>query len=341
MVDKKIKVFGFGQSNSGVTYHRIAMPLGWMDDIEGMVSNVINPEWVGDKFDLVIFNRLNPYQDQIGLIRQGFGCKVVIDIDDHWHLPTNHINYEDYLHHGKLIERNLYESDLVTCTHERLADICRKFNNNVQVLPNALPYGDDQFTINKVEDDSIRFFWAGGCTHLDDLRILKNPIRRLMAHKSKIKMVIGGYDDCNDISKYIWDKMTDAFTANRTLNHQILPSMPVNKYMTMYDHADVMLIPLVANNWSANKSNLKLLEAAAKKVPVICQKVAPYSDDMDAPVLWVEKQEDWYKHMNYFINNKNSIIDYGEKIHEWAVSKYNLRDVNIKRREAYASLCKV
>jgi hypothetical protein len=151
-------------------------------------------------------------------------------------------------------------------------------------------------------------------------------------------MVIGGYDQSNYMSKLIWDRMTDYFTANRSLDHEILPSLPVTQYMSMYDHADVMLVPLVANDWSANKSNLKLLEAAAKKVPVICQKVAPYSDDFDAPVLWVEKQEDWYKHMNFFINNKNAIIEYGEKIYEWAISKYHLKDVNIRRRQAYASL---
>jgi hypothetical protein len=340
MDDKKIKIFGFGQKDSGVTYHRIALPLGFMDNVEGMVSNALMREQIGDSFDIFLYNRVNPYSNEIGLIRQGFGCKIVMDIDDDWNLPTNHINYWDYKNHAPIIEKNLYDADMVTVTHERLADKVRKFNNNVHIFPNALPFGEDQFQVNKTESDRVRFFWAGGCTHVEDLRILKNPVRRLKGHFYDVQMVIGGYDESNSISKHIWDTMTDFMTANRSLKHEILRTLPVTEYLKMYDSADVMLIPLVANDWSAYKSNLKILEAASKKVPVICQGVPPYSDDADAPVLWVKTQDDWYRHMNFYINNKNAILDHGEKLYEWAVKKYSLRKINKNRRQAFADLLK-
>jgi hypothetical protein len=79
------------------------------------------------------------------------------------------------------------------------------------------------------------------------------------------------------------------------------------------------------------------LEAACKKVPVICSKVAPYSND-DAPVLWVEKQSDWYKNMNYLINNKQACIDYGERLYEWAIREYNFADINGRRKAAFENL---
>jgi glycosyltransferase involved in cell wall biosynthesis len=107
--------------------------------------------------------------------------------------------------------------------------------------------------------------------------------------------------------------------------------------MGMYSHADIMLVPLEDSEWHGCKSNLKLLEAACKKIPVICSDVEPYSND-DAPVLWVEKQSDWYKHMNFLINNPKECINLGNKLYEWAIKNYNFADINGRRKAAFENL---
>jgi glycosyltransferase involved in cell wall biosynthesis len=238
------------------------------------------------------------------------------------------------------IEQNLMDADLVTCTHQRLAERIYPLNKNVLILPNAIPFDVYQFTSEKVEDDKIRIFWCGGITHEGDLEILKNPVRRLMAHKDKIKMVIGGYNDENQLSKWLWDKMVSYFTNSKKLEHFILKGTTPDKYMSMYEQADIMLVPLLGSKWAAGKSNLKLLEAAVKGVPVICSAVEPYINDFDAPVLWVYNQSDWYKHLNFLINDKQARLEYGQKITEWAKRKYNLSEVNITRKAAFADLIK-
>ena len=111
------------------------------------------------------------------------------------------------------------------------------------------------------ESDKIRIFWCGGITHEGDLEILKNPIKRLSAHKDKIKMVIGGYDDANDMSKFIWEKMVSYFTSARQLPYHIVKGTTPDKYMEMYQNADIMLIPLLSSEWASCKSNLKILDS--------------------------------------------------------------------------------
>jgi hypothetical protein len=111
-----------------------------------------------------------------------------------------------------------------------------------------------------------------------------------------------------------------------------------NNYMQLYEYGDIGLVPLEKSDWHGSKSNLKLLELASKKIPAIVSKVEPYSLDTDAPVLWVESQKDWFKHINFFINNPEQIKIYGEKIYQWAVKKYNIKDVNEIRRKAFADL---
>jgi len=54
----------------------------------------------------------------------------------------------------------------------------------------------------------------------------------------------------------------------------------------------------------------------------------------------VNSQKDWYIHLKDLILNPNKRLDYGEKIHEWAKSKYNLIDINESRKAAFDNLIK-
>lgn len=49
--------------------------------------------------------------------REMTGAKVVMDIDDYWHLPPNHILYHQYHDIAPLIRANLCAADLVTVTN--------------------------------------------------------------------------------------------------------------------------------------------------------------------------------------------------------------------------------
>ena len=108
----------------------------------------------------------------------------------------------------------------------------------------------------------------------------------------------------------------------------------------MYENADICVIPLEQSDWHACKSNLKILEAASKRLPVIVSNVPPYNIDADAPVLWVNKQSDWFNYINLLVNNPNLREQLGNALYEWAKKKYNFTEVNNSRRQAYSNLYK-
>lgn len=335
-----MRILGFGNRMSGVTLHRITLPLAYMSDIVGQVTDIPTIEMLEENWDILFYNRLSPLDQDWEEVHKQMNCKIVMDMDDDWLLPPNHLNYYDYLERKPIIENNFRYADLVTCTNQNIADRIYPFNKNIQIFPNALPYGYHQFTEDKREDERVRIFWAGGVTHQHDLEILKYPLQRLKPLASKIKMVLGGYNDTDALTKYLWDQMFNSFTCNGQLPYTKLHSLEPINYMQHYEWADIMLVPLENSRWHSCKSNLKLLEAACKKVPVICSKVEPYTLDMTAPVLWVEKQTDWFKHIKDLILNPNKRIEYGEKIHEWAKKNYNLFEVNKGRKQAFDNLVK-
>jgi glycosyltransferase involved in cell wall biosynthesis len=127
--------------------------------------------------------------------------------------------------------------------------------------------------------------------------------------------------------------------GGKLANRKLISELPSN-YMEHFKHADIMVVPLQESPWHASKSNLKLLEAAAKRVAVIVSDVEPYNLDKDAPVLWVKNQADWFKHLSYLVNNPDERIKMGNDLFEWAKNKYNHERINEARRSAFADLVK-
>jgi glycosyltransferase involved in cell wall biosynthesis len=329
-----MNIIGVTHKESGCGYHRVMLPLAFMNDIKGYVTNYITEDKTDD-WDILLYNRICQYDLNWKKTKELLGCQVVMDIDDHWQLPVNHLYYNTYQDIAERIERNLMQADLVTVTNSNLLNKVKQFNDNVVVMPNALPYGLNQFKDTRVKSDKVRLFWCGSISHDNDIKILKEPLKRLQGRKD-IQMVMGGYNDSDAYTKSIWDKMFSMFTGN--LPSIKLHSASPTQYMDMYNYADIVLIPLEDSEWHACKSNLKILEAAAKRLPVICSNVAPYNMDVDAPVLWVNNQKDWFRYINLLTNNPSLRENLGNELYAWASKKYNFTEINQQRYDAYKSI---
>lgn len=143
-----MKILGLTQRNSGCGYHRIILPLAFMEDVTAHITNLPLESDMQKEWDILFFNRLSVFDDKLQVLKDK-GIKIVVDMDDDWVLPPNHINYGDYLNLKPRIENNIKIADLVTCTNQRLYNRCKEFNDNVMIFPNALPYGQEQFTDEK------------------------------------------------------------------------------------------------------------------------------------------------------------------------------------------------
>lgn len=331
-----MKVLGLTQRESGCGWHRIFMPLAFMEGVKAKVTNIPTEEILAESYDILFYNRFSIWDSNIAEVKKDF--KVVVDMDDDWVLPPGHIMANGYEKFQNRIESNISNADLVTCTNKRLYDRIKPFNDNVVIVPNAIPYGHHQYSDFKEDSLALRIFWAGSVTHERDLAILRNPLKKLSTYKNQIKMVLGGYTDTDYHSKAIWQRMFSHFTNGGRLPWMRMSGTTPNEYMRHYEHADIMLVPLEESDWHACKSNLKLLEAAAKKLPVICSYVEPYKLDEDAPVLWVKKQSDWFKHLKTLIHEPQTRQELGQKLYEWASAKYNFTAINATRKEAFARL---
>lgn len=329
-----MRILAITSKHSGVGYHRIMMPLVHLPKEYAMVTDTISHEIIDNNYDILLINRVlsNIDVEAVCELRKQYGFKLVVDNDDFWELDTHHVLYETYKQLGIVdrIKGFIREADLCTCTHERLADEIYKINKNVQILPNALPYGREQYLDNKVESDKVRLFWSGSATHEHDLAILRNPMKRLLG--MPIKAVIAGY---NEIEKHLWDRMIASFTCSLKLNPTIYNYNEVHKYMAAYADSDISLIPLQETKFTGMKSNLKVLETASKKNPAIVSAVNPY---LNLPVHYVKKQSDWFKHIKDLVNDEQMRIESGEQLFEYCNKHYNFDVINSKRKDIYQQI---
>jgi hypothetical protein len=263
------------------------------------------------------------------------GFKLVVDIDDYWELFSQHLSALTYRSLGvtQVIKNYIKFADVVTTTHNRLRLEIIKINPNCYILPNALPFDKDQFTAQRNVNELVTIAHTGSITHFPDMRQLKNPIYELSKSKSfkdSTRMLLCGW---NDLNVFYWKQMADWYTAGEKLNYKILESMPVDLYMNFYQEADILLAPLLDNKFNRLKSNLKALEAGAKRIPLMAIKRAPY-DDIPT-VCWVNNWERDIKRMAF---SSQMRTDFGEANAEYVRENYDLFKINEERFAIYSKL---
>lgn len=330
-----MRILAITSKNSGVGYHRIMLPLVNMKKDYCLITDTLGEEMVDNDYDLLVINRFlsNIELGNILQWREKYGFKIVVDNDDYWDLDVTHVLFNRYKHFDipTKIKEYIIHADICTCTHERLADEIYLLNKNVHILPNALPYGEEQFQDNKVESDKVRLFWSGSGTHEKDIEILRRPMKRLS--NLPIKTVIAGY---NDTEKPIWDKMISSFTNSLKLSPTIYKYNEIQKYMAAYADSDISLIPLVDSKFNSMKSNLKVLETAAKKNPAIVSHVHPY---LGMPVHYVKNQSDWFKHIKDLTYDADQRRESGLELFNFCQKNFNFQDINNRRLDIYSKGC--
>ncbi len=169
---------------SGVGYHRLMLPIYYLEKTYAFFTDTLTDEVLEENFDIVLFNRFIPGIPLETLLekRNKYGFKMICDIDDYWILDRSHILESVYP--TQEIINHIREADLVTCTNEKLWNEIRPINSNVAILPNALPYGNDQFTDVREYTDKVKFVYTGSITHEEDIKLVQFPFKKVASDSS-------------------------------------------------------------------------------------------------------------------------------------------------------------
>jgi glycosyltransferase involved in cell wall biosynthesis len=110
-------------------------------------------------------------------------------------------------------------------------------------------------------------------------------------------------------------------------------------YGQSYALFDFCIAPLREDNFNQYKSELKIVEAAAYKLPIICSNVKPYNFHLgnEGILLCPNTFDDWYEHLNYM---KENTVERGQSNFEYCNEHHNLKTINEQRYNMLVELCK-
>lgn len=298
------------RTTTSCDYHRIILPFR---------HTHIQP-----KVPVFMFNRIASHGLDFLFKLKEQGVKIVMDIDDHYQIDPSHYLFQQFMRSGMTNQliANIKLADAVTVTTPLLASKIRHLNKNVIVVPNALPYDTDQFTKSTDFTSKSPITWCGGASHYQDLKLIQNiPVID--------KITFCGYNP--DDTEWIKIKLDHPKAIYQN-------QVGLDNYMRGYDGHKLAIAPLTDSVFNNCKSNLKVLEAGAKGIPIICSPVDPYYNSVDKEaVIYADNKTEWHSQINKMLVYKDYREDMGQKLAEHVRLNYNLADSNELRRQVLES----
>lgn len=327
----------------GCQYYRQVHPHEGLEQYEDfeitykhMYEYLPNEEFL--TYNLVHFHK-NYVSPEILIKLKVLGIKTMVDFDDYWHLPYNHLSFQHYKKNNqpfRFIEI-IKQAAYLSTTTELLAKEIRKFNKNVVVFPNCISSNNPQTFPIEIDSPIIRFGYVGGSCHLPDIELLRGINNKLHGSGLDYSLNLFGYKQESvyfDYAKVLTDN--GSYSDKLTL----YPSLPVPDYLYFYNMMDVSLVPLVANKFNSLKSELKLVEAGMFESTVICSNVMPYLPFLmhKKNAFIAENKTDWFKGMKYFIKNPQAVSDYGKQLYQDIQKHFKYENITKSRAEAYREI---
>ena len=284
-----IKVLAVGD-NGGSSYHRINLPLKFLNKEEFKVDFVDKLEHeVVQNYDVLYLRKSNVKAATLSMWRMLFGIKIIYDRDDSFEIP------KEYLNRSLLINPELKDylivADIVTTTTEKLRQEFLKYNPNVVVIPNRIPWGKEQFsekreTYEQFMNRKIKVGIVGSFYHYYDWLSIKGWMNSLINNpifKEKCEFLIGGY---NKTADNVWREFKNLGT--------FIESKDVETYIDVYKEFDIILCPLKKNHFNECKSSLKIMEACvSNSVCVLDPLYKEKNDFVDVGFPIVKDDRDW------------------------------------------------
>lgn len=319
-----MKILAHVKAMDGCTYHRIYLP-NIKADVR-FVTKLTEDDlaWC----DILNYSR-HIYESPLFLdeLRKKYGFKIVVDTDDWWETDKDHPKHAWWNNSniGLQIRQHLLNADAVTCTGEYLASLVP---NKTYIIPNMLPYGDGQFAVRKSRNsDRVRLLYASTIMNYKNTELIAGAMQRL-SHLN-IEVVILGYSE-NPLFEYLIKYLT----ADKKIPFTLVPWADSKEYMLNYT-GDIGIIPSKDSKFNRCKSNIKVLEFASQKIPVIASKCAPY---LDLPIHYASNENQWVDRITSLVESAELRKKSGEDLYKFCLNNYDLNKSLDKRYSVYEQI---
>jgi len=243
------------------------------------------------------------------------GKRVVLELDDNLihSIPKYNPASQTYgtgKHDTKLLLQAMELAERVIVSSPNLADVVRKYNENVHVAQNALANEDfarykRPITVGRKRNNEFRIGFAGSLSHYGDLAMIAKPVSDFVRAHADVKLVIFGGEDLLKAFPYDVRMKIEHVAAIDATQGQMAKSATYRDAIMPRYYAqlgkldlDVAIAPLEPNSFNAARSKLKALEYGMAAFPVLASRFGPFREYMaesDCAIATSASDAEWTK----------------------------------------------
>jgi glycosyltransferase involved in cell wall biosynthesis len=221
--------------------------------------------------------------------------------------------YRTYHWHSSLdtVETAAGIADLVTVTTESLAEILRKHNPEVAVIPNmiseALLSWPRPKPVTHGRRRRVTIGWRGGASHALDVQVIAPAVRKVLKGCPWARLLVVGTD------------FRPSFECPADFTNWVPVSANLRYYRSIQPF-DINLAPLSGQQFDISKSDISALETAALGIPTIAADMEPYREfviDGKTGYL-VSRRADWAKRIRELVCDDAAREEMGRAAREQA-----------------------
>ena len=253
------------------------------------------------------------------------GIKIVYDLDDHlWAIPIwnpNHAYFRGESSTLKGVLKCLEYVDAITvstpCLKEAVIDRCNP-KVPVYVVRNSITFDlFDRLRPFKKDKKPVVIGWAGTATHSRDLSEVDSVLADL-SYRPDVKIEFMS----NSIPKKL------AKLAEKGHNIVLRGFVPVHEYHVYFSNLDwdISISPLTQCDFNRAKSNIKLLEAGALRIPCVASNMDELNYFLTGELSWLtaKNSNDWHEKLVKLIEDEPFRRDMGEKMYARTYNDFNI-----------------
>lgn len=272
------------------------------------------------------------------------GTKVLFDLDDlifdYRDLfllmrSTNSRNIFYWIAYLWGVRRIAKRVDGFLCTNEFLGQkLKRSFKKPYKVIRNSL--NKEQITISDKcikEKKSGKFsigYFSGSPTHVKDFQMVERELLRFLDECRDVELKVVGYMDFSD-------KMRELIKFGRVKEQGVVDYLELQKLMAS---VDVNLAPLVVNDFTNCKSDLKFFESAVVETVTIASPTYAFSKAIvDGENGFLAGPNEWYNKLKYTYEHRDENKKIAKYAREYAIEHYYGRKLLEEIEEAYDCFC--
>lgn len=282
----------------------------------------------------------------LGLIEQAraAGVKVVFDLDDlifdYRDLPllmksTNSRNVFYWVGYFWGVRRIARRVDGFICTNEFLAGkLKRSFKKPVAVVPNSLnreqvKMSEEAVLAGKKHDGFVVGYFSGSPTHVKDFRAAEGGLVKFLREHEDARLRVVGYMEFSA-------EMRELAKAGRVEVLELVDYLKLQKLMA---EVDVNIAPLLINDFTNCKSELKFFEAAAVETATVASPSYAFAQAIvDGENGFLAEPGEWFDKLEFLYKNAKVRKKVAAAAKKYALEYYYGAEFLKKVEEAFEEL---